>query len=129
MAVFVYPIRNRLNIGPQPLSGRVRYQRVADRNATVNALDKPWLDLTTPMGKGILAFLSALVEDERVRITRRANEGRAVARAKNVKLGRKPKLTVHQQEVARERLTNGESARAIAKDFGVAHTTISRLQM
>lgn len=44
-------------------------QRVADRNATVKVLDKPWLDLTTPMGKGILAFLSALAEDERVRIT------------------------------------------------------------
>jgi DNA invertase Pin-like site-specific DNA recombinase len=35
-------------------------QRVADRSATVKVLDKPWLDLTTPMGKGILAFLSAL---------------------------------------------------------------------
>ena len=47
-------------------------QRVADRNATVKVLDKPRLDLTTPMGKGILAFLSALAEDERVRITIRA---------------------------------------------------------
>ena len=35
-------------------------QRVADRSATVKVLDKPWLDLTTPIGKGILAFLSAL---------------------------------------------------------------------
>ena len=103
-------------------------QRVADRNATVKVLDKPWLDLTTPMGKGILAFLSALAEDERVRITRRANEGRAVARANNVKFGRKPKLTAHQQDRARERLAAGESARAVAKDLGVAHTTITRLR-
>ncbi|MDF1671581.1 MAG: recombinase family protein [Roseovarius sp.] len=44
-------------------------QRVADRSATVRVLDKQWLDLTTPMGKGILAFLSALAEDERERIT------------------------------------------------------------
>ena len=42
-------------------------QRVADRAATIKVLDKPWLDLTTPMGKGILAFLSALAEDERER--------------------------------------------------------------
>lgn len=54
-------------------------QRVADRSATVKVLDKPWLDLTTPMGTGILAFLSALAEDERERITRRANEGRQIA--------------------------------------------------
>jgi hypothetical protein len=32
-----------------------------------------WLDLTTPLGKGILAFLSALAEDERTRILARAN--------------------------------------------------------
>lgn len=57
-------------------------QRVADRGALVKVLDKPFLDLTTPMGKGILAFMSALSEDERLRIIRRAAEGRAIARTK-----------------------------------------------
>jgi DNA invertase Pin-like site-specific DNA recombinase len=47
------------------MDGIAIIQRVADRGATVKVLDKPWLDLTTPMGKGILAFLSALAEDER----------------------------------------------------------------
>tara|TARA_R110002051_G_scaffold127639_1_gene201281 strand:+ start:454 stop:999 length:546 start_codon:yes stop_codon:yes gene_type:complete len=103
-------------------------QRVADRSATVKVLDKPWLDLTTPMGKGILAFLSALAEDERERITRRANEGRQIAIANGVKFGRKPKLTEHQRQLARDRMANGEPCRAIALDFGVAHTTISRLR-
>ncbi len=102
-------------------------QRVADREAAVKVLDKPWLDLTTPMGKGILAFLSALAEDERERITRRAQAGRTLAKEKGVKFGPKPKLTAHQQEVARERLANGESCRAIAKDMGVSHSTVSRL--
>ncbi|GGX47018.1 recombinase [Tateyamaria omphalii] len=102
-------------------------QRVADRGATVKVLDKPWLDLTSPMGKGILAFLSALAEDERERLSRRANEGRAAAKARGVKFGPKPKLTEHQQDLALERLVAGDSCRAIAKDLGVAHTTISRL--
>ena len=51
-----------------------------------------------------------------------------MARANNVKFGRKPKLTAHQQDRARERLAAGESARAVAKDLGVAHTTITRLR-
>ena len=110
------------------MDGIAIIQRVADRGASVKVLDKPWLDLTTPMGKGILAFLSALAEDERERITRRANEGRAAAVARGVKFGPKPKLTDHQREVARKRLVNGESARAIGKDMGVAHTTITRLR-
>lgn len=102
--------------------------RVAERGATVKVLDKPWLDLTTPMGKGILAFLSALAEDERERITRRAQEGRVVAKAKGVKFGPKPKLSSHQQAVALDRMANGDSARSIGKDMGVSHSTISRLQ-
>lgn len=110
------------------MDGITIIQRVADRGALVRVLDKPWLDLTTPMGKGILAFLSALAEDERERITRRANEGRAVAKANGARFGPKPKLTEHQRQLALRRRADGESCRAIAKDLGVAHTTISRLQ-
>lgn len=109
------------------MDGITIIQRVADRGALVRVLDKPWLDLTTPMGKGILAFLSALAEDERERITRRANEGRAAAKARGVKFGPKPKLTDHQRRLVAERLLEGDSCRAIAKDMGVAHTTISRM--
>jgi hypothetical protein len=50
-------------------------ERVAARGATFKALDRQWLDLTTPLGKGILAFLSALAEDERGRMLARANGG------------------------------------------------------
>jgi len=110
------------------MDGITIIQRVADRGATVKVLDKPWLDLTTPIGKGILAFRSALAEDERERITRRANEGRAAAKARGVKFGPKPKLTDHQQKLALERLASGDSCRSIARDLGVAHTTISRLR-
>lgn len=110
------------------IDGITIIQRVADRGASVKVLDKPWLDLTTPMGKGILAFLSALAEDERERITHRANEGRAAAKARGVKFGPKPKLTEHQRSVALERLAAGDSCRAIAMDMGVAHTTISRMR-
>lgn len=102
-------------------------QRVADRCALVKVLDKPFLDLTTPMGKGILAFMSALAEDERLRIVNRAAEGREIARSKNVKFGRKPILSTKQQQVVRDRLANGESCRQIAKDFRVSPATISRL--
>ena len=74
----------------------------------------------------ILAFLSALAEDERERITRRASDGRAAAKAHGVKFGPKSKLTEHQKAVARRRLAEGDSCRSIAKDIGVAHTTIVR---
>lgn len=110
------------------MDGITIIQRVADRGATVKVLDKPWLDLTTPMGKGILAFLSALTEDEREWITQRANEGREATKQRGVKFGPKPKLTEHQKKLALKRLASGDSCRSIGKDMGVAHTTISRIR-
>jgi hypothetical protein len=54
-------------------------------------LDKPHLDLTTIIGRGLLAFLSALAQDECERITRR--DGRVESRKRGARIGRKPKLT------------------------------------
>ena len=102
-------------------------ERVAARGALVKVLDKPHLDLTTPLGKGLLALLSALAEDERQRIVGRAADGRKLAKANGSKFGRKPKLSEHQRGVALERLADGESCRAIGRDMGVSHNTISRL--
>ena len=103
-------------------------QRVHARGAAIKVLDKPHLDLTTKIGQGFLAFLSALAEDERERIVGRAADGRKSARAKGVKLGRKPKLTEHQLLKARDDLARGKSCRAIGQDLNVHHSTISRLR-
>ncbi len=103
-------------------------ERIHKRGCLLKVLDKPHLDLTTPIGRGFIAFLSALAEDERQRIVRRANDGRTAARARGAKFGRKPKLDAHQQQEARKRLDAGESARAIAKSYRVHHATVSRLR-
>jgi DNA invertase Pin-like site-specific DNA recombinase len=97
------------------LDGVAIIERIHRRGCLVKVLDKPHLDLTTPLGRGFIAFLSAMAEDERQRIVSRANDGRRAAKAKGVRFGRKPKLTAHQRAEARRRLDAGESARAIAK--------------
>jgi DNA invertase Pin-like site-specific DNA recombinase len=103
--------------------------RVHRRKASIKVLDRKYLNLSEddPVSRGILALLSALAEDERRRIHKRADEGRIEARKKGKHLGRKPKLTDHQQARARERLAAGETCRAVARDFGVHHSTVSRL--
>lgn len=102
--------------------------RVSRMGAFVRVLDKPHLDLTTPLGRGLLALLSAMAEDERERILKRAEGGRQAARVRGIKFGRKPKLTVHQQVEALRRLEAGESARSIGKSFNCHHATIARLR-
>jgi DNA invertase Pin-like site-specific DNA recombinase len=65
-----------------------------------------------------------MAEDERLRIVKRANDGRAAAKAKGARFGRKPKLSDHQRKETARRLEAGESARAIAKDFRIHHATL-----
>jgi DNA invertase Pin-like site-specific DNA recombinase len=102
-------------------------ERVAARGAMLKALDRAWLDLTTPIGKGILAFLSALAEDERARILARANGGRAAAKKRGVRFGPKPRLAPHQErDAARMVREEGQSLRAVAHHYHVGHSTIVR---
>ena len=103
-------------------------ERIHKRGSLLKVLDKPHLDLTTPIGRGFIAFLSALAEDERQRIVKRANDGRSAAKARGARFGRKPKLDSHQQKEALKRLLSGESARSIAKSYRVHHATVSRLR-
>jgi DNA invertase Pin-like site-specific DNA recombinase len=48
-------------------------------------------------------------------------------RARDVKMGRKPKLTPHQRNEALRRRENGEAVRDIARTYNVHSSTISRL--
>jgi DNA invertase Pin-like site-specific DNA recombinase len=102
---------------------------VIDAGAGIKVLDRPYIDLETPMGRGFMAMLSAMAEDERLRIIKRTHEGRQIARAKGVRMGRKPKLTPHQKTEARQRIAKGESTRDLAKSYGVSVSTISRQRL
>ena len=109
------------------IDGVAIIERINARGALVKVLDKPHLDLTKPLGRGFLAFLSAMAEDERQRIVKRANAGRKAARERGARFGRKPTLSVEQQADARRRLAGGESARSLSRIYRVSHTTIARL--
>jgi DNA invertase Pin-like site-specific DNA recombinase len=100
---------------------------VADRKAGFRSLGDAWADTTTAHGRLMLIVLGGLAEFERELIRARTGEGRARAVARGVKLGRKPKLTPHQQREAIKRRDHGEPMREIARSYNVSHSTISRL--
>ncbi len=97
---------------------------IADRKAGLRSLADTWADSTTAHGRLMLA---GLAEFERELIRARTGEGRARAAARGVKLGRKPKLTLHQREEILRRRENGEPLREIARSYNVHNSTISRL--
>lgn len=103
-------------------------QRIAVKKASLKALDKTYLDLTTAIGQGILGLLSSFAQDERERIVRRAAEGRIQAKDRGVKFGPKFKLNDTQKKRALELLSEGKSLRYIGGLLGVSAPTISRLK-
>lgn len=102
--------------------------QIAAKGAGFRSLADAWADTTTPHGRLMLTVLGGLAEFERELIRARTGEGRARAKARGMKLGRKPKLTSHQINEALDRRGNGEPVREIARSYAVHHSTISRLQ-
>jgi DNA invertase Pin-like site-specific DNA recombinase len=77
----------------------------------------------------MLTVLAGLAEFERELIRARTGEGRERAKARGVRLGRKPKLTPHQIREALARREAGEALTEIARSYAVSHSTISRLRL
>lgn len=100
---------------------------VTDRRAGFRSLGDAWADTTTPHGRLMLTVLGGLAEFERELVRARAGEGRARAKARGVRMGRKPKLTPHQRHEALRRKASGEAVREIARSYNVHNSTISRL--
>ena len=101
---------------------------ITAKKAGFRSLGDAWADTTTAHGRLMLTVLGGLAEFERDLIRSRTSEGRERAKARGVKLGRKPKLTDHQKrEAIRRRDRDGEPVREIARSYNVSHSTISRL--
>src|SRR6476619_3633912 len=95
--------------------------------AAFRSLADTWADTTTPHGRLMLTVLGGLAEFERELIRARTGEGRARAKARGVKLGRRPKLTQHQRRESIARRQAGETVTSIARSYNISHSAISRL--
>jgi len=101
---------------------------IADAGAGFRSLRDAWADTTTAHGRLMLTVLAGLAEFERELIRTRTGEGRERAKARGVRLGRKPKLTPHQRMEALARREAGEPLTDIGRSYAVSHSTISRLR-
>lgn len=100
---------------------------IAKRGASFKSLADGWADTTTPQGKIVLTVIGGFAEFERSLIAARTTEGRARAKAKGRHMGRRPKLTPHQQADALNALRNGTATQAdLARRYGVSEALISR---
>lgn len=102
-------------------------RNIQQAGAGLRSLAEPVLDTTGDFAELVLAMLGVSAKLERRRIMERTARGRADAKAKGVKFGRKPALTLHQQREAIKRITAGETQRSVARSYNVSQATISRV--
>lgn len=101
---------------------------IADRGARFVSLSEQWADTTTAAGRLMLTILGGLAEFERELIKARTAEGRERAESRGVRMGRKHKLTSHQQDEVRKRKAEGQSVRELGRSYNVSPNTISRIR-
>src|ERR1700704_1802008 len=101
---------------------------VADHKASFRSLGDQWADTTTAAGRLMLTILGGLAEFERELIKARTAEGRERAKGRGVRMGRKHKLTPHQQDKVRKRKAEGQSVRELGRSYNVSPNTISRVR-
>ena len=101
---------------------------ITAKGAGFRSINDTWADTTTAHGRLMLIVPGGLAEFERELIPARTSEGRERAKAKGVKMGRKPKLTDLQKRDAIRRRDHGyETLAEIGRSYNVSGWTISRL--
>lgn len=92
----------------------------------VHCLALGGVDLTSSAGKLTMGVINAVAQIERDLLIERTQAGLDRAKSEGKILGRPPALSGEQQELVRQRLTNGESVSAIARDIKTSRQTIMR---
>ncbi|MEM5371017.1 recombinase family protein [Paraburkholderia azotifigens] len=103
-------------------------ERIRDAGAGLRSIAEPWADTTTPAGRMVLTVFGGMAEFERSLIVERTSTGRAAAKARGTKFGRKPTLTPAQLDHVYRLADEGNaSMQEIAALFGIHRSTLFRL--
>lgn len=101
-------------------------ERLNERGTGLRSLAEPWADTTSPAGRMVLTVFAGIAEFERARIHQRTSSGRIAAKARGVRFGRPPKLTVDQIGLGSRLVSEGASVREAAKLLKCHHATLYR---
>ncbi|MBB0967476.1 recombinase family protein [Dietzia aerolata] len=99
-------------------------RQMKEKGVAVEFIDHPALNTDSPQGELMLTVLAAVAQFERATARERQAEGIAIAKTKGKYRGRKPALTEAQSASAVERLAQGASVSALAREYGVSRQTI-----
>lgn len=115
-------------LGRNAMDVRSTVEKLEAEGVRVHCLALGGTDLTSAAGKMTMAVINAVSEFERDLLIERTQSGLRRAKAEGKALGRRPKLTLEQQTIIRQKRANGHSLGILAKEYGVSRAAIQRVE-
>ncbi|WP_022685617.1 recombinase family protein [Sphingomonas phyllosphaerae] len=115
-------------LGRNAMDVRATVDTLAAGGVRVHCLALGGVDLTSAAGKMTMAVISAVAEFERDLLIERTQSGLSRAKAEGKTLGRPSALTAAQQQDVLRSRSQGVSLGALAKRYGVARSSIQRVE-
>ncbi|TCM51114.1 putative DNA-invertase from lambdoid prophage Rac [Rhizobium sp. PP-F2F-G48] len=113
-------------LGRNAMDVRATVELLAAIGVKVHCLALGGVDLTSSTGRMTMSVINAVAEFERDLLIERTHAGLVRAKEQGKVLGRPAKLTAEQKRVVCERLGEGVSISALAREFAVSRLTIQR---
>lgn len=115
-------------LGRSAVDVRATVDELDTTGVRVHCLALGGVDLTSPAGKMTMGVISAVAEFERDLLIERTQAGLARAKSQGRTLGRPASLTKAQQTEIVDKLNEGMTLGALAKEYGVSRSAIQRIR-
>lgn len=116
-------------LGRNAMDVRATVEELTAMGVRVHCLALGGADLTSAAGKMVMSVLSSVAEFERDLLLERTAAGLARARSAGKVLGRPKALSDKQESTALERLAQGQTVAAVARELNTSRQTIARLRV
>lgn len=115
-------------LGRNAMDVRATVEELAAGGVRVHCLALGGVDLTSPAGKMTMQVIAAVAEFERDLLVERTQVGLARAKAAGKHCGRPQALSQDRAAEVLDRLREGASVAALAREYGTSRTTIQRIR-
>ena len=115
-------------LGRNAMDVRATVEKLAQNGVRVHCLALGGVDLTSPAGKMTMGVIAAVAEFERDLLIERTQAGLALAKASGKTIGRPQSLDKGKVAMVRQKLSEGHSVAALARELGTSRQTVMRVR-
>ena len=115
-------------LGRDAVDVSMTIEKLEKMGVRVHCLALGGVDLTSSAGKMTMNVINAVAQFERDLLIERTQSGLSRAKSQGKKLGRPSAFSTEEQQLVREKIENGDTVSAIAREFNTSRQTIMRIR-